>query len=64
MYVPAHFEETRLEVLHDLVRSHPLATVVTLDSGLNANHSHGFDRDHSLWGLSVAMSRASQWGIF
>lgn len=39
MYVPAHFEETRLEVLHDLVRRHPLATVVTLDSeGLNANH--------------------------
>lgn len=39
MYVPAHFEETRLEVLHDLVRNHPLATVVTLDrDGLNANH--------------------------
>jgi transcriptional regulator len=39
MYVPAHFEETRLEVLHDLVRNHPLATVVTLDrEGLNANH--------------------------
>ena len=38
MYVPAHFEETRLEVLHDLVRNHPLATVVTLDrEGLNAN---------------------------
>jgi len=39
MYVPAHFEETRLEVLHDLVRRLPLATVVTLDrEGLNANH--------------------------
>jgi transcriptional regulator len=39
MYVPPHFEETRLEVLHDLVRSHPLATVVTLErEGLNANH--------------------------
>ena len=39
MYVPAHFEETRLEVLHDLVRNHPLATLVTLDrAGLNANH--------------------------
>ena len=39
MYVPAHFEETRLEVLHDLVRNHPLATLVTLDrTGLNANH--------------------------
>ena len=39
MYVPAHFEETRLDVLHDLVRNHPLATLVTLDrEGLNANH--------------------------
>jgi len=39
MFIPAHFEETRLEVLHDLVRRHPLATVVTLDpEGLNANH--------------------------
>jgi len=39
MYVPAHFEETRLEVLHDLVRNHPLATLVTLErAGLNANH--------------------------
>ena len=39
MYVPAHFEETRLEVLHDLVRNHPFATLVTLDqAGLNANH--------------------------
>ena len=39
MYVPAHFEETRVEVLHDLIRHHPLATVVTLDpDGLNANH--------------------------
>ena len=39
MYIPAHFEETRIDVLHDLVRNHPLATVVTLDrEGLNANH--------------------------
>jgi len=39
MFVPAHFEETRPEVLHDLMRNHPLATVVTLDrEGLNANH--------------------------
>ena len=39
MYVPAHFEETRLEILHALMRDHPLAAVVTLgDDGLNANH--------------------------
>jgi transcriptional regulator len=39
MYVPAHFEETRPEVLHELIREHPLAALVTLGSeGLNANH--------------------------
>ena len=39
MYVPAHFEETRPEVLHELIRDHPLAALVTLGSeGLNANH--------------------------
>jgi transcriptional regulator len=39
MYLPAHFEETRLDVLHSLVRSHPLATLVTLGGdGLIANH--------------------------
>jgi len=29
MYSPAHFEESRVEVLQDLVRAHPLATLVT-----------------------------------
>ena len=39
MYVPSHFAETRVEVLHQLIRTHSLATLVTLDSeGLNANH--------------------------
>jgi transcriptional regulator len=39
MYVPAHFDETRLEVLHGLMRAQPLATVVTLSAdGINANH--------------------------
>jgi len=39
LYNPKHFEETRVDVLHDHVRSHPLATFVTLTSrGLNANH--------------------------
>jgi len=39
MYVPQHFEETRIDVLHDLIRRFPLATVVThSSSGLNANH--------------------------
>ena len=39
MYMPKHFEESRTELLHDLIRSRPLATLVTLSpSGLNANH--------------------------
>jgi transcriptional regulator len=39
MYMPTHFEETRLEVLHELISAHPLATVVTLSAGgINANH--------------------------
>lgn len=29
MYLPAHFQETRLEVLHALMRAHPLATLIT-----------------------------------
>ena len=39
MYVPAHFEEKRFEVLHELIREHPLAALVTLGpGGLDANH--------------------------
>lgn len=39
MYLPSHFEESRVEVLHELMRQYPLASLVTLGSqGLNANH--------------------------
>lgn len=39
MYVPPHFEESRVEVLHELIRTHPLATLVTLSPGeIDANH--------------------------
>src|SRR5574341_702304 len=39
MYVPAHFEETRSEILHQLIRDQSLAALVTLGpAGLNANH--------------------------
>ena len=39
MYLPGHFEETRIEVLHQLMRERPLATLVTLGAaGLSANH--------------------------
>ncbi len=32
MYLPAHFEETRLAVLQALLRAHPLGQLVTLDA--------------------------------
>lgn len=39
MYIPKAFEETDVEVMHELIRARPLATLVTLSSnGLNANH--------------------------
>ncbi len=33
MYQPAAFREERLEVLHGLIRAHPLATLITAGSG-------------------------------
>ncbi len=39
MYLPAHFAETRVDVLRALMQAHPLATIVTLSSeGLVADH--------------------------
>ncbi|MDE2155147.1 MAG: FMN-binding negative transcriptional regulator [Xanthomonadaceae bacterium] len=39
MYTPKHFEETRAEALHGLIRAYPFATVVTHGvCGLVANH--------------------------
>ncbi|HEY0802428.1 MAG TPA: FMN-binding negative transcriptional regulator [Steroidobacteraceae bacterium] len=39
MYLPAHFNETRTDVLRELMRARPLCTLVTLcESGLVANH--------------------------
>jgi transcriptional regulator len=39
MYLPAHFQEDRLDVLHQLVRNHPLGLLVTMTAGgLEANH--------------------------
>ena len=38
MYLPKHFEESRAEVLHELIRAQPLGLLVTLnDAGLQAN---------------------------
>jgi len=39
MYLPPHFEETRVPVLHELIRAHPLGALVVLTAnGLDANH--------------------------
>ncbi len=39
MYLPAHFQEDRLDVLHQLIRNHPLGMLVTMTAnGLEANH--------------------------
>ena len=39
MYLPAHFQEERIEVMAELMRRHPLATLVTAGAeGLQANH--------------------------
>jgi transcriptional regulator len=39
MYVPRHFEEKDVGVLHQLIRAHPLGALVSLTSnGLEANH--------------------------
>jgi len=39
MYLPAHFNEQRAELLRELIREQPLGTLVTLGAeGLNANH--------------------------
>lgn len=39
MYVPAHFDESRNEVLHELIQQHPFGMLVTHGAGgLDANH--------------------------
>ncbi|HEY2685071.1 MAG TPA: FMN-binding negative transcriptional regulator [Steroidobacteraceae bacterium] len=39
MYIPEKFREERTEVLHGLMRAHPLATLVAMgESGIIANH--------------------------
>ena len=39
MYLPAHFEESRVDVLHEHIHAHPLGALVTLTPrGLDANH--------------------------
>jgi transcriptional regulator len=52
MYLPKHFEEKRIEVLHQLIDAHPLGALVTLTThGLEANHiPFAFARDPEPFG--------------
>ena len=62
MYLPYHFEETRAEVLRQLIRNHPLGTLVTFGAdGLNANHvPFEFDPDPAPLGtLRAHVARAN-----
>lgn len=39
MYIPSQFEQPDIQVMHELIRNRPLATLVTLGAnGINANH--------------------------
>ncbi|MCF8152109.1 MAG: FMN-binding negative transcriptional regulator [Burkholderiaceae bacterium] len=62
MYQPAHFEESRIEVLHALMRAQPFATLVTGgDAGPNANHLplHLHDEGSPLGVLQGHVARAN-----
>jgi transcriptional regulator len=65
MYVPPHFKEDRLDVLHDAIREAGLATLVTLGSaGLVASHVPMLlEPDKGRYGMLVGhVSRANpQW---
>lgn len=68
MYIPKHNEETRAEVLDHLIRSRPLASLVTLGAdGLFATHLplvlHRQDEQHAV--LRGHLARANrQWKEF
>ena len=68
MYIPKANEETRLEVLHDLIESHPLASLITMGpEGLFASHlPMVLERKSAKHGvLKAHLSRANtQWRDF
>ncbi len=68
MYIPRHNEEKRVSVMHALITSHPLGTLVTLgSSGLFASHiPMVLEDDGSEFGvLRCHISRANtQWRDF
>jgi len=56
MYIPAHFAIKNPEVLHTIIREHPLGALVTLGpDGLDANHiPFEFDAAKGAFGLLTA----------
>ncbi len=68
MYTPKHFEEPRIDVMHELMRARPLATLVTLTSGgLDANHIplHLIDQPAPFGTLRGHVARANpMWSDF
>ena len=60
MYNPAHFEEKRPEVLHQLIREHPLGMLVTQGpAGPDANHVP-FELDVADGGLGVLRAHVAR----
>lgn len=52
MYIPKSFNESNTEVMHDLIRAHPLSTLVTNSStGLTANHIPFYLMANETYGL-------------
>ena len=52
MYIPKSFNESNTEVMHDLIRAHPLSTLVTNSStGLTANHIPFYLMENETYGL-------------
>ena len=49
MYLPAHFEETRTEVLHALIAEHPLGALVTLGSRWTDREPHSVSCQCERW---------------
>jgi transcriptional regulator len=59
MYLPQHHEEQRVEVLHALIRSHPLATWITLVDGELVANQVPFLLDESRAVLLAHVARAN-----
>lgn len=60
MYVPTHFDESRTEVLHDLIRQHPFGMLVTHGAGgLDANHIP-FELDAARGGMGVLTTHVAR----